>query len=428
MAGPAGAPNPKLVAHWWRWCWLIFGATVITRLAYLVWQGPKIASDSADYIASAQLLAADPAKWYVYVDRAVNQSPVFSVFLAPFYAISPDHAVTSYLVAQVLLTGLIGVGVAWLVRHGWGERAGLLAGAAVLVCPDFFFWTPYVLTDVPFAAAVTALGCQFVRTCQRNKPLRDGLTLALLLILLVLLRRLAALLLIATPVALLWAMRGRWRAATVALGSFAAPFVLLLAVAVLPNVRPNTPRLIGIDPSHLEAAALIPVWAGTHWTPEGRGTIGVDVQSPVDLGARTDPELAQMLWDRTTDFIESQPGTFAKLAVLKAMYLWAPALPGWSKAHVASWALVLSAIDLVALVGLFSRPKQAGPREFSIMVLITFTLTCMITFTDFDQRYRLPASIGLVMMAGVGADALLTRQRVALVSDPLGNSALPLAS
>ena len=409
MTGAAGLRDPKRIAQWWRWCWLIFGTIVVSRLAYLAWQGPKIASDSADYVTSARLLASQPSQWYVYVERGVNPSPLFSVLLAPFYTVSAAHALAMYLVLQAVLNGFIGLAVAWLVRQGWGDRAGLLAGLAVLVCPDFIVWSPYVLTDIPFAAFIAALGCQLVRTCQRQKPLRDGLLLALLVIVLLLLRREAVLLVLATPVALLWAMRGRRRVAAASLAGFAAPFLLVGAVLAAPYAFPNSPRLVGIDPSHVEAAALIPVWAGTQWTPAGRGTVGVDIQAPAELGARSDAELSQMLRDRILAFIEAHPVAFAKLAVLKAIYLWAPALPGWSKAHIASWALALSALDLLALVGLFAKPYRRGPREFSIMVLAVFTLTCMVTFTDFDQRYRLPASIGIVTLAGVGADGLLRR-------------------
>jgi hypothetical protein len=116
-----------------------------------------------------------------------------------------------------------------------------------------------------------------------------------------------------------------------------------------------------------------------------------------------------LIEDQSIGYITHHTVDFLKLAAVKAIYFWAPALPGWSVRHIALWAPVLGAIDLLAIAGLRAQRSAAGPFEFGVIVLAAFTLTSMLTFTDFDQRYRLPASLAIAMFAGAGADFLFAR-------------------
>ena len=385
----------------WRSRYLvIFVATFLSRLVYAVWQGPRPAGDSPGFINSARLLVDKPATWLTGI--VSNPSPLFAALLAPFYKLIPDHAPEAYLVFQAVVVGAVAVEAAYLAERGWGKRAGLFAGLMVLLSPELFFWSAFVLSDIPFIALVALLGIQFCRTVTGRRALAEGALLAVTVVLLMMMRRAAFLIALSTPLALLWAMRLRPRRAAQALGAF----FLTLAVAIGGGVGVSrltaAAHLPQFSATQLEIELWAPVWEGLRWNPSGRGTVGVDFPAAQELASMNAAQVAQTMRDQSVAFIFGHPAAYARLALMKALVFWAPALPGWSKLHILSWSFVLGLLDILAVLALIARRVGQGPFEFAILVIASFTATSMITFTDFDQRYRLPASLGVIILAGAG--------------------------
>ena len=88
---------------------------------------------------------------------------------------------------------------------------------------------------------------------------------------------------------------------------------------------------------------------------------------------------------------------------------WSPALPEYSPVHALGANAYFLAFYLCATLGLMY--AHAFKRLFALCgsSVLLFTMTSLVTIVDYDQRYRLPAELFLVPMAGLGLACLLER-------------------
>jgi hypothetical protein len=384
-------------AQGWRWqlrVWLLAAAGLAIRGGCLLWLGPARGGDTNDYLQSATLLLGQPWQWLAGVPA--NPSPLFDAWLAFCHFIWPAQPLKAAADAQVLVSALAIVAIGSAVRQGWGETAGLLSASVAAIFPDFIFWSRYILTDTLGLVLLAVVADQFSRTCASSKPLRQAALLVLLLALLVLCRQAMVTLWLALPLAIVWVRRKSGLPAAAPAVVAAAPLILgIMLLLASPGLRSLAGKQLWQQ-----------VWIGMQWTPAGRGTIGADVGQPPppELRGLTTQQVATIL-------LERQPLHYARLDVLKALYFWTPVLPGWSLRHALITGSLVSAASALAIAGLLAKPVSSGPRVFALLAMVVFTVTSMLTITDFDQRYRLPASVGVVMLAGAGAELLWMRWR-----------------
>jgi hypothetical protein len=380
----------------------LFVGAALVRLVYVAIVGQGVAEDSGGYLRRARTLATTPDVWLQQI--GADQAPLLSILLAPLSLAWPGHVAAAFLVAQAALGGVIAVAVAVLTRWGWGMGAGVWAGVAAALLPEFVFWSAYVLSDIVYVAALAVCGLQFARACSGAHPFRDGCVTAILFIAVVALRRAGLLFGVAIPIALwaaLWAWpAARWRASLGFLLPLATGVGALLARNWLAagEPLPEAQRLA------LGWSIWLPVWAGLQWTEAGRMTAGVDLQLPAGLRTMSGVALEQMLREETLRAVFERPGEIAALAARKAVVLWSPVLPGWSPRHALISGLSLVPLYAAALLGAWTQPVRPGPRAFAMVTILVPTVTSMVTFVDFDQRYRLPALLGVLVFAGAGLD------------------------
>ncbi len=415
--GSGSTESADLVRHWRLSVLVLFVGSVLVRLAYARWHGVSPAEDSVGYVMAAERLLHTPGTWLSQL--AGNPSPMISIALLPAAAFGPGHLAEAFVVEQALFGGLISVGVCQLVARGWGYSAGLLAGVLAAIHPDFVFWTTYVLTDTLFLVTLLLVGIQLMRTSESRRPFRDGLLLAVCLLVVLLTRRAAFLLGLGVPVALWWLLRhDRRRAIAAGLGVL-APFMAGFLVLATLNLASQGVVLTAWQIDAAWSALWAPIWIGTQWNEVGRATTGVDIHYPPNFATMTTAEQAVMYHEQALAFVSQHPGQYLLLAVRKALVFWTPALPGWSLSHALFSVATLVPLYVLAWLGSRVRPSQPAAQTFAVLVLVAFTLTSMLTFVDYDQRYRLPASLGIVIFAGVGVHWALARLAGRFGSPPL---------
>jgi hypothetical protein len=175
-------------------------------------------------------------------------------------------------------------------------------------------------------------------------------------------------------------------------------------------------------PSPLAVGGRAAAWAssavsmGLVWTEGGRGTLGIDVgvdplpvlETMSDQQRSTYMRTAQ---DQPFQFIAAHPDFFVQQAVRKARTLWAPVLPEASRAHAflsLAWFTPLYCLSAVGLAIAFRHYRELA--MVTSVAIATFTLTSMLTFVDYDQRYRLPIELFLIPLAATGLVWLMEKR------------------
>jgi hypothetical protein len=221
--------------------------------------------------------------------------------------------------------------------------------------------------------------------------------------------------------------------------------VLLLVVFVVGRARRNDmgALLLGVlVPIVVVGGVLVPL-EGTHiadWarsavenglleTDAGRATSGVDldVNPPPIVESLPASEREEFVIDGTFVFSEHHPEFIAAQTLRKLGLFWTPVLPEYSPAHAVTSSLFFVSFYVLGCIG-FVRIRHMGP----LMILcassvVLFTLTSLVTIVDYDQRYRLPAELFLIPVAGVGLSWLIGKTRTLgasrLTLDPLSTPA-----
>jgi 4-amino-4-deoxy-L-arabinose transferase-like glycosyltransferase len=375
----------------------VFSIGVVVRLTALAVLGPRLGVDSQSYLLQGtEILRQGPLS---FLSFAAEQSPLYSLLFSLCAAVAGPNAGWAVGVVQALLGGLTALLLASFTTRATGNRlAGILAGAIAAVHITFVFWSVYVLTDtlLLFLLAV-AMWCLLTLAVTRH-PFVDGLVTSLVLLLLVLTRRTNVL----ASGAFLVVAGVLVRKRRLALIGLVLPVALGLAVLVSGGLRS---RAGGGLADRAGAYAWQAIYMGLQWTEEGRATEGVDVHLST-IG--DDAERGAFYRDQSLDWIRGDPGYFFAQAARKFKVLWSPFLPEDSTGHKLINAIYLVPLYALGIVGWVTARRNLPFIFITSVGIGVFTLLCLITFVDYDQRYRLPAELFLIPLSGVGLTRVLS--------------------
>jgi hypothetical protein len=379
----------------------VFLLAAVIRLGALVVSGPKLGVDSLEYLAWAHALSSGLSALPVL---RVEHAPLYGLFLAAGLLVPWIDLSWFAALSQSVLGALTAVVVARLTaRETHNPAAGLGAGAIAAVQVSFVFWTTYVLSDTLFLLLVAVCADRVLTLRKSAHAGRGALLVGTLAILCVAARPTGAALFVALlPVVVLAAHRNIARLAAL-LGGYCLPVVLIGALVVFGGASARV--------------ALVTDWArsaienGLLWTETGRGTAGID------LDVHPPPVVQTLPASQRDEFLQDGPLTFAghhpefvfEQAARKLRTFWAPVLPEYSLPHALGAGFYFSLFGILALVGLTQAWRFPALATLVVVGVAGFALTSMITIVDYDLRYRLPAELLLVPVAGLGLARVIER-------------------
>ncbi len=415
--------------------WL--GLALVVRLAAgLYWHSRQAGGfgmgDSEGYFTLGQTIAAGRPYEYGPDGARLFRAPGYPLLLAPiFYLVSPQHAVLAARVENALVGTLVVLGVWWLARQLFGDRAALLAAAMAALYPESVAASAMVLSETPFCALMLLQLGLWMKACQTESPRRAALwaffaglaagAATLVRPSWLLFTPLAALLAVIvsrqkssrhTPCAVLprtacadYTAPARWRHATIA-----AAMLVAMIVVMTPWWIRNA-RLTGhFVPTTLQVGASL--YDG--WSPHATGASDMRYatrladeyrrqqpaaadQFPAAQEYRTDRYLraAAVGWAR------AHPGAAFRLVGIKLLRMWNV----WpNEASFSSWpvrlVVAVSYLPVVALglLGVF-RTLSSSAWRYILCWLPACYFSALHTVFVASIRYRQPAMLGLMVLA-----------------------------
>jgi hypothetical protein len=398
----------------------IFVAALVLRLAAVTVLGPRLGTDSVEYVAWGRALASGGPS-ALSVLRA-EHAPLYGVFLAIGVLLTGMDLAWFAVLSQCLVGALTAVILARLTARATSNpRAGLFAGAAAAVHVSFVFWTAYLLSDTLFLLFVAlcverglALGAP------TSTPLglasRRGLALASraalvsgLALVSVAARPTGVALCAALVPLMLVTARGSARRLVLLCGGYCLPFLAVTIVSLVAVVLGSTATVSGL--SSVTAWTRSGIENGLLWTETGRATAGIDVDVyPPPVLATLPPEQRdEFLQARPLDFASRHPEFVISQVARKFRTFWAPTLPEYSLPHALTSATYFLVFYAMALLGLYQARRYAPLLTIVIAGALAFTLASLITIVDYDLRYRLPAELFLIPVVGLGLSSVFDR-------------------
>ncbi|MEA3400293.1 MAG: glycosyltransferase family 39 protein [Armatimonadota bacterium] len=421
----------------WRWALgLILVVAFAVRL-YLVtgpssWQPYTIDSTTGRYIMRGMRLSGAPGPMYDRVARnflagrgLVNEpgsvtptrAPLYPLILAGMYSLV-DEPLLPIGILHALL-GTVTCLLVWQAARMMSSNAvGLLAAGITAVMPEFLKYTPrlYASTLLVFLTAAFVVA---VFAARRRKSAWWSVLPGLLLGL-VALTRLELLVLL--PAVLIWQLLDggtTWRQRLARCTLMTAGLALVVSPWLIYN------RTTSVDELADAGGGSLGNWlwghnnpyAQTVWEdpPTGPGALerglgAVPVHAARDriqaeLGS-SDPKAVEGYFkQRAIEFILAHPIRVAELVVSRLMLLWNlwPTPPPPLPAFLAYWAFLG-----VALVGIVLTWRQPETR---LLVFMLIAVTLFYSFIHGHPRYRLPATVTVIMLFAVGATQVWNRLR-----------------
>jgi hypothetical protein len=127
---------------------------------------------------------------------------------------------------------------------------------------------------------------------------------------------------------------------------------------------------------------------------------------PPAVGAMDAPERAAWFRTGALEWIAADPGHFVGQAARKFRAFWAPALPEWSLPHKVLKTAYFLPLYALAMVGLARSRRNVAFAALTVLGIASFMLTSLVTFVDYDQRYRLPSELFIIPLGAVGLVSL----------------------
>ena len=373
----------------------LFVAALVIRLAAVVLIQPRTGVDGVGFIASAQALVEGGPR--ALASLSAQHSPLYSLFLAGGLLAGLSVGWFAALVQAVLGATTAVVVARFTARETHSRAAGLCAGAIAAIQISFVFWTAYVLSETLFLFFLVIAADTGLHLRNSNHPLRDSLGVTLLAILAVATRPTGIAFVVALLV--LVALVGGPKRQTL-LAGIGVPLLLLAAVAFATGASANVMDWLrsGVQNGLLE-------------TDAGRATSGVDLDvNPPPIAATLPANQQQeFITEGPLNFATHHPEFVAAQVTRKLKLFWTPVLPEYSVPHALGSGAYFIAFYVLAVLGLVRVRRYDALTTLCLASVFLFTLTSLITIVDYDQRYRLPAELFLVPLAGVGLTWLLTR-------------------
>ena len=373
---------------------IVVAVAALIRIGVVIVYGPRVVGDALFYLESARaLLERGPAG---LAALSPISAPLYPVLLAAVSRASGMDLVTTAVTLNVVLgAATAGLLVRMAHRATGSLVASALAGAIGAAGITFLFWSVYVLTETLFLFVLALTVDRLLALHGSRRVARDGAVAAACVALLLTARPTAAAFVMAIPVwAYLTASGPRARAIRIAAAASVAAGVAFAAASMA--------GLLGTVGDRFGTFFWGSLWVGLQWTEQGRATGGVDIVREAPGG---------VFRDGVIEWMRAEPGHFFVQALRKLKVFWAPVLPEFSAFHAAVNLAYYLPLYALALIG--ARAGVVERRALLLLVLgiASFTLLAMVTFVDYDQRYRLPAELLLVPIAAAGVVALASAVR-----------------
>lgn len=426
---------------------LVTAGALALRLAYAIGvHGDDVPAGDGFYFHYQGVALArgdgfiSPIAW-VYADanvQAAHHPPLYSIFLAVPSLLGFDSALAHRVVS--CLAGAVTVALVGLLARrlaggpGEGDRAGLIAAVLAAVYPLLWVNDGLVLSEPLYG--VTLCGVLFAAYRVYDEPSWRRMSVLGAAIALAALTRAEAsnlLLLLALPLAVL--VPGLvWKRRVLLVVVAGATYWLVISPWIIHNlVRFDQPVFLSYGAAGVLPQAncdqtydgpLLGYWSGQCAFPSAEEIPEVAKRNPdmevvarqgIDwLGDGDESDAADIGLHRGLDYIESRPGRAAVVSAARVGRIWGVYRPGQSITldtvvegrgrAVATTGLILY-YELLALgiAGLVVLRRRAVPilPFLSLALLVTLTAAIAIGIT----RYRFPADLGLVILAGVALDA-----------------------
>jgi hypothetical protein len=358
-----------------------YAVSAAVRLAMLAGTGPISGADTAGYRAAAEALRASSL---TDSSAFLNLPPLFPAFLA----FMPNTAVAA--ISQSLIAAFVAPLLGLAARRCLGTFVGWSTALVAALEPNFVFWSTYLLTD---NLGLFFLAAGIERTTAGFAESRVGPAIAAGAASGLAFLSRAATLAPSVVLACAHAITGRSRRARV-LG-LAGALGLIVGIAIMRNFVAAGEIMIYRD----QGWQL--VWSGTTWNEVGRGTAGVDITFPVGYETWSLTQRNEYFREASISFIRDHPVAYAGLMLKKALWFWIPFYPEWSDLHKLWAGAYFVVLYALAIAGAVRHWREPLVRLLVVLVAVTL-VTIMVTIVDYDGRYRLPAELFLVPLAGAG--------------------------
>jgi 4-amino-4-deoxy-L-arabinose transferase-like glycosyltransferase len=149
---------------------LVVGLLARATFALVYWQDRPLTVDQVEYLMLADRLREGEGLTYPPGERRLMRSPGYPIFLAAVGSVVPGE---SAIRAVQCLLGMIAVlQVALMARRLGGARAGVLAAWIAALYPPLVFEPAYILTEPLYT--VLALGCLWLTWNALDAPTAGG--------------------------------------------------------------------------------------------------------------------------------------------------------------------------------------------------------------------------------------------------------------
>ena len=376
---------------------IVFLVALVIRLATLFLVQPRLGVDGLGYITSARALLTDGPG--TLRSLPLEHSPLYTGFIAVGTLVGMDPAWFATLIQACLGAATASILAQMTARECQNRLAGICAGAIAAAQISFVFWVTYALSETLFLFLLAWSANAALQLGKARAPFRAAIGVGLITAASIAARPTGVAYVGAVLLLVVVLARHDPRLLGRLLGGFCLPLVVFGGSAVV------------LDGPHLADFARSSVQNGLVETDNGRATSGVDLDvNPPPIVESLPPEQrAEFIAHGPLAFAEQHPAFVVNQALRKLRLFWTPALPEYSLVHAIGSSLYFVGFYLLAIVG-FVRVHRPTPLVvLSGSSVVLFTLLSLVTIVDYDQRYRLPAELFLVPMAGIGLSWLATR-------------------
>ncbi len=370
---------------------------------------PQLGTDSAGYIAAGQALLNGGPR--ALTTMLFDHAPLYSVFLTIGLTMPGlDIGWFAVLSQAVLGAATVVVVARFTARETRCARAGISTGLLAAIHISFVFWTAYVVSETLFLflLALCADGVLALRA-STSIP-RDAGRAGVLALLLVAARPTGSVLLVAVvALVVMSAARRSGRDAAVLIASFSLPIVVVVGAGIGAGLAGPG---VGSVPGSIAHFARSAIENGLVWTESGRATSGVDldVWPPPIVDTLAPDQRPEFLHNGPLAFAARHPDFAVAQAARKLRMFWSLSLPEYSLRHGVLSSVYFGLFFALALVGIVHARRARFLITLSVLSVVLLTLTSVITIVDYDLRYRLPAELFLIPLAGVGWASLVRRR------------------
>jgi len=434
-SGKVNGENTERVSMLERRFPLVLIAIIVVAVAiriYLTtgstsWAPHTIDEDRGSYIVRGMRLSGDPGPIYHRVARnflagrgLVNEpekgqptrAPLYPLLLAGMYALF-DEPLLPIGIVHALLGGLTCLFVGLATRIVSNDATALLAAAVTAVMPEFLKYTPVLYASSLLVFLVAAfLLLMFVA---RRRGVIGWYAAGGIVLGLVALTRLE--LLVLWPAVALWCLIDstvNWRARLARAAMVTMGVVLVTMPWLLYNRTSSVNDLAkagGGDLGHWFWWQLGP-YAQTCWEDPPTGSRGIArglgaaakrrafARIKTELGTDDPHVLNAYLKREAVSFMMSHPLRVAELMLSRLMMLWNiwPTPPPPLSMYVAYWLFL--GVALWAVIAGWRVP------EVKLLAFTIIAVTLFYSFIHGHPRYRLPATVALIMLFSIGTTRL----------------------